>query len=125
MLNITLIFQSVGKQKSQTLFRLTNKKLNPACNNEKFELIFSLKFYLKTRIFKLIYKTFKERSGCVIRIKFLPPQSILFMAKLEKTILKKENLKHYLYCKYIDDIFFLWKEEEKKTRKFQKFQQHF
>ena len=40
------------------------------------------------------------------------------MAELEEAILKEADFKPYLWCRYIDDIFFLWEHGEEKLRSF-------
>ena len=48
---------------------------------------------VKNNILKFGKKTLKEKRGTVIRTKFAPPYSILFMAELEEEILRKAELK--------------------------------
>ena len=40
------------------------------------------------------------------------------MAELEEEISREVELKAYLFWRYIDDIFFIWKHDEKKLKKF-------
>ena len=40
------------------------------------------------------------------------------MAELEEEILRKAEFKPYLWWRYIDDIFFLWKHGEEKLKSF-------
>ena len=44
--------------------------------------------------------------------------SIFIMAELEGEILSEIELKPYLWWRYIDDIFFLWKHGEEKLKEF-------
>ena len=73
---------------------------------------------LKNNIFTFGKKTLKQKRGTAIGTKFAPPYSILFMAELEKEIIKESEYKRYLWWRYIDDIFFLWEHSENKLRSF-------
>ena len=65
-------------------------------------------------VFTFDKKTLKQLRGTPIRIKFAPPYSILFMAKLEEEILREIELRSYLLWRYIDDIFLNWEHGEEK-----------
>ena len=66
----------------------------------------------KSNIIKFCRKVFKQKRRTVIGTKFIPPYSNQFMAELEEGVLKKAELKTYLWWKYIDDTLFLWKHGE-------------
>ena len=59
-----------------------------------------------------------QKRDTAIGTKFAPPYSILFIAELEEEILSEIELKQHLWWRYIDDIYFLWKHEEEKLKKF-------
>ena len=69
---------------------------------------------IKNNIFKFVEKALKDKRGNAIGKKFAPPYSTLFMAELVAEIYAKAEFKPYLWCGYIDDIFFL-REHEKKN----------
>ena len=73
---------------------------------------------LKNNIFKFGKKTLKQKRGTAIGTKFAPPSGILFKAELEDEILRKAEFKPYLWCRYINDIFFLWEYGEEKLKSF-------
>ena len=73
---------------------------------------------LRNNIFTFMEKTLKQKRGTAIGRKFAPPYSMLFMAELEEEILSEIELKPYLWWRYIDAIFFLWKHGEEKLKKF-------
>ena len=73
---------------------------------------------LKNNVFIFGKKTLKQLQGTAIGTKFDPPYSILFIAELEEEILRKVELKAYLWWRYIDDIFFIWKHGEEKLKTF-------
>ena len=73
---------------------------------------------LKINGFTFGKKTLKQKRGAAIGTKFAPPYSILFMAELEEEILREKELKPYLWWRYIDDIFFIWKHGKEKLREF-------
>ena len=68
---------------------------------------------LKNSIFTFKEKTLQVKRGTAIGTKFAPPYSIL-----EEEILSEIELKPYLWWRYIDDIFFLWKPGEEKLKEF-------
>ena len=73
---------------------------------------------LKNNVFTLGKKTLKKLRGTAIGTKFAPPYSILFMAELEEEILREVMLKSYLWWRYLDDVFFIWKHGEEKLKEF-------
>ena len=72
---------------------------------------------LKNKVFKFGKKTLKQKRGTAIGMKFAE-YYVLFMAELEEQILRKAEFKLYLWWRYIDDIFFLWKHGEEKLKSF-------
>ena len=66
------------------------------------------KFVLKNNFFEFNSKIKHEISGTAIGTKFAPPYACIFMDKLETDFLDKENLKPWVWLRYIDDIFFVW-----------------
>ena len=66
------------------------------------------KFVLKNNFFEFNSKIKQQISGTAIGTKFAPPYACIFMDKLETNFLDKENLKPWVWLRYIDDIFFVW-----------------
>ena len=66
------------------------------------------KFVLKNNFFEFNSKIKQQISGTAIGTKFAPPYACIFMDKLETDFLDKENLKPWVWLRYIDDIFFVW-----------------
>ena len=66
------------------------------------------KFVLKNSFFEFNSKIKQQISGTAIGTKFAPPYACIFMDKLETDFLDKENLKPWVWLRYIDDIFFVW-----------------
>ena len=71
---------------------------------------------LKNNYFQFLDKTFKQKRGTAIGIKFAPPYSILFMADLEKRLLFDIDLKPYIWWRYIDYIFLIWEHGEESLK---------
>ena len=67
---------------------------------------------LKSNIFQLNEKTLKQVRGTTIGTKFALTYAIAFMADLEENILEDNKLQPRTWCRYIDDIFFIWEHEE-------------
>ena len=74
---------------------------------------------LKNNIFKFDEKALIQKRRTAIGIKFAPPYSVVFMAKLEKEILRKAEFNLYLWWRHIHDIFFLWVHGEEKLKSFE------
>ena len=89
-----------------------DKKVSSATLVELAEVV------LKINGFTFGKKSLKQIRGTAIGTKFAPTYSILFMAELEEEILREVGLKPYLWWRYIDDIFFIWKHGEEKLRGF-------
>ena len=52
--------------------------------------------------------------GYIIGIKFAPPYACIFMDYVETEFLKTQAIKPWLWKRFIDDIFFIWIDSEKK-----------
>ena len=63
------------------------------------------KFVLKNNFFEFNSKTKQEISGTAIGKTFAPPYACIFMDKEETEFLDKELLKHWVWLRYIDNIF--------------------
>ena len=67
---------------------------------------------LKDNIFESDEKTFKQKRGTAIVMKFALPYAILFIADFEKKMLEYFEKKPLIWWRYIDDIFFIWEHGE-------------
>ena len=67
---------------------------------------------LKNNISKFDKKTFKQKCGTAIGIKFAPPYAILFMADLEEKLWEIFEKIPMIWWRYIDDIYFIWEHDE-------------
>ena len=57
-------------------------------------------------------KVKKQISGVAIGTKFAPPYTCVFMDKVEREFLNAEDIKPWVWLRYIDDIYFIWTESE-------------
>ena len=74
---------------------------------------------LKNNYFHFLDKTFKQKPGTAVGTKFAPPYSIFFfMTDLEKRFLSDIGLKPYIWWRYIDYIFLIWKHGEESLKLF-------
>ena len=73
---------------------------------------------LKNNIFVFGKKTLKKNPGTAIGTKFPHPYSILLMTDLDEEIMKESEYKPYLWWRYTENIFFLWKHCENKLKSF-------
>ena len=70
-------------------------------------------FVLKNNYFEVDCKVKKQISGTVIK-------ELIFMDKMEREFLKAEDVKPWIWLRYIDNIFFIWIKREKKLEGFLK-----
>ena len=76
------------------------------------------RFVLKNNFFEFDSKIKQQISGTAIGTKFAPPYVCIFMDKFETDFLTTQNLKRWVWLRYIDDIFFLWTHGEDKLHDF-------
>ena len=63
-------------------------------------------------------KVKKQISGTAIGAKFAPPYACIFIDRVEREFLEAEDIKPWVWLRYIDDIFFIWTEGENKLESF-------
>ena len=71
---------------------------------------------LKNNIFEYNLLFFKKLRGTAIETKVAPPYEIIFMGGLEEQILWDCIFKPLVCCRYIDNMFLLWKHREEKLK---------
>ena len=72
------------------------------------KLIEMTEFVLKNNLFEFNGETYQQISGTAIGTKFAPPYACIFMDKVEREIIDAQELKPWLWLRYIDDVFFIW-----------------
>ena len=75
-------------------------------------------FILKNNFFEFETKIIQQISGAAIATMFVPSYACLFMDRIENDILDSELVNPWLWLRYIDDIFFIWKKGEDKLEGF-------
>ena len=60
----------------------------------------------------------KQLLGTAIGTKFAPTYASIFMDKLESGLLKSQDLTPFLWCRYVDDVVFIWTHGEEKLALF-------
>ena len=63
-------------------------------------------FVLKNNYFEFDSKVRKQISGTAIETKFAPTYMCIFMDKVEREFLDAENIKSWVWLRYIDDTLF-------------------
>ena len=113
LLVFTLIYH-MGKVLTLRRFLETrdNKQISSDTLTELAEVV------LKNNIFEFDEKTFKQKRGTGIITKFAPAYAILFMADFEEKRLESFEKKPIIWWRYIDDIFFIWKNGEESLKIF-------
>ena len=75
-------------------------------------------FMLKNNLFEFETKIIQQIFATAIGPKFALPYACLFMDRIENNIFDSENVKPWLWLRYIDDIFFIRTEGEDKLEGF-------
>ena len=75
---------------------------------------------LKDNLFEFDCKFYQQISGTAIGTKFAPPYACIFMDYVETEFLKTQAIKPWLWKRFIDDIFFIWTDSEKKIKQVSK-----
>ena len=65
------------------------------------------RFVLKNNFFELDSKIKQQISGTAIGTKFAAPYACILMDKFKTDFLITQNLKHWVWLRYIDDNFFM------------------
>ena len=90
----------------------TDKKIP---STDLFEMT---EFILKNNFFEFETKIIQQISGTAIATMFVPSYAYLFMDRIENDILDPVLVNPWLWLRYIDDIFFIWKKGEDKLQGF-------
>ena len=75
-------------------------------------------FVLKNNYFEFNGKVEKQLLGKAIGTKLASTYASSFMDKPESDFLKPQELIPFLWCCYIDDVFFIWTDGEEKLASF-------
>ena len=70
------------------------------------------KFVLKNNYFEFNSNVKHQISGA-ISMKFAPPYACIYVDYMKNQFLKNEQIQSWIWFRYIDDIFFIWKASEK------------
>ena len=62
-------------------------------------------FVLENNLFEFNSKFYKQISGTTIDTNFAPPYACIFMDYIKTEFLKSQQRKHWLWKRFIDDIF--------------------
>ena len=97
------------------------KILNNRTNNKKVsteDLVKRAKFVLKNNYFEFNGKVKQQISGTAIGTKFAPPYACIFMDEVETSFLETQEIKPFVWFRYIDDVFFIWTHGQEKLDSF-------
>ena len=82
------------------------------------DIIKMAEFFLKNNLFEFNSKFYKQISGTAIDTKFSPPYACIFMDYNKTEFLKSQEIKPWLWRRFINDIFFIWTDTEENLHKF-------
>ena len=88
----------------KVLWNQYDKFINKTVPTE--DIIKMAEFVLKNNLFEFNSKFYKQISGTAIGTKFAPPYACIFMDYIETEFLKSQEIKPWLWKRFIDDIFF-------------------
>ena len=75
-------------------------------------------FVLKNNFFEFNSKIKQQIPGTAIGMKFPSPYAYIFMDKFKIDFLTLQNLKPWVWLRYIADVFFVWTHGEEKLHDF-------
>ena len=81
------------------------------------DVIKMAEFVLKNNLFEFYLKFYKQISWTAIGTKFPPPYSCIFMDYIETEFLKSQQIKQWLWKRFVDHIFFIWADTEENLDK--------
>ena len=82
------------------------------------DIIKMTEFVLKKNLFEFNSMFYKQISGTAIGAKFAPPYVCIFMDYIETEFSKSQEIKPWLWKRFIDDTFFIWTDTEENLDKF-------
>ena len=77
-------------------------------------------FVLKNNCFEFNSNVKHQISATAIVTKFAQSCTCIYMDYIENQFLKNEQVQHWIWFMYMDDIFFIWTASEKKLDEFLK-----
>ena len=92
-----------------------NKKLEERSSKEvpSVDLVDMAGFVITNNFFEFDSKVKQRISGTTIATKLAPPHACILMDKAEIDFLETQAVKHLVWLRYIDNIFFICENEEK------------
>ena len=100
----------------KALEKLLNNRTNKTVSRE--HLVKMAKFVLKNSYFEFKGKVKQQISGTAIGTKFAPPYACIFMDEVETSFLETQEIKPFVWFRYIDDVFFIWTHGQEKLDSF-------
>ena len=82
------------------------------------DIIKMTEFFLKNNLFEFNSKFYKQISETAIDTKFSPPYACIFIESNKPEFLKSQEIKPWLWRRFIKDIFFFWTDTEENLHKF-------
>ena len=76
----------------------------------------NLKKILKNKYFEFNGKVKQQLSGAAIGTTFAPPYACIFKDQVEAEFLESQVYKPLVWCRYIDNVFFIWIHGQEKLR---------
>ena len=73
---------------------------------------------MKNNVLEFDTKIIQQISGTTIGTKFAPSYACYFIDRMANDFLELEIVKPWLRLRYIDDIFFMWTEDEDQLERF-------
>ena len=100
----------------EALRKILTERNSPKVPTE--DIVRMAEFVLKNNFFEFNGEVKRQKSGTAIGTKFVPPYPCIFMDEVETEFLKSEELQHFPWLRYIDNIFLIWTHGEEKPAQF-------
>ena len=103
--DVVRLYASIPHNESLKVLRNQyDKSIDKTVTTE--DIIKMTEFFLKNNLIEFNSKSHKQISGTAIGTKFAPPYACIFMDYIETEFLKSQEIKPWLWKRFIDDIFF-------------------
>lgn len=106
--DVTALYPNMCIERSLKVVEKAFKE-NPDPNRPDQAILKLLEISLKTNEFSFAGRFFKQICGTAMGKKYAPSLADMYMVEFDKKATGDYHLKPLLYCRFLDDIFFIWK----------------
>ena len=98
----------------EAMRKVLNTRQNPSIST----LVSLGKLVVENNLFEFDGKVYRQKLGTAIGTKFAPAYANLFMSSLKEEMVSTCEVRHWVWYRYIDNVFFIWMHGEGKLSSF-------